>query len=66
MENAVFLQAIAYKLSDLFFKNSVKMTEEKQYSKALAYINKSINYFDASEEFSEKFSESYPVIEKSV
>ena len=40
------------------------MTEAKQYPKALAYINKSIDYYNASEDFTEKFSESYPAIEE--
>jgi hypothetical protein len=38
------------------------MAEANQYPKALSFINKSIHYFNASEEFTEKFSESYPAI----
>jgi hypothetical protein len=39
------------------------MAEADQYPTALSYINKSIHYFNASEEYTEKFSESYPAIE---
>ena len=42
------------------------MAEANEYPKALSFINKSIHYFNSSEDFTEKFSESYPAIEKFV
>ncbi len=38
------------------------MTDAKQYPKALKYIHKALNYYYACEDFTKKFSESYPAI----
>jgi hypothetical protein len=41
-ENVVFLQRIAFRLSQSFFKESTKLTEAKKFKEAYSLINKAL------------------------